>query len=207
MRVGSRRGRRSPAGGYGAGSDPFTDLLFNILLGFILLFFLAVLFIRPDEKTGRIDLDAQYVVTVNWADNSADDIDTWIRDPAGETVWFRNRSSNLVHLDRDDRGMLNDTLLIEGREVQNPLNQEVAAIRGVLPGEYTVNVHYYESESGSAVPVWVKVAKVNPVYTVAYYGMTTLTTRGEEKTAVRFTIFGDGSIGNINQLPAVLVPR
>jgi len=189
-----------------AGADPFTDLLFNILLGFILLFFLAVLFINPAEDTGKVDIDAQYIITVSWPDGSPDDVDTWIRDPNENTIWFRNRSSNLVHLDRDDRGMLNDTIDIAGETVEIPLNQEIAAIRGVLSGEYIVNVHYYDSESFDAVPVTVKVSRVNPVYTVAYYGVTTLESKGEEKTAVRFTISSDGSITNINQLPIQLVP-
>lgn len=190
-----------------AGSDPFTDLLFNILLGFILLFFLAILFISPAEETGKIDIDAQYVITVSWPDGSPEDIDTWIQEPGGNIVWFRNRSSNLVHLDRDDRGMLNDTLDINGVAVENPLNQEIAAIRGVAPGEYIVNVHYYESEIEQTVPVSVKVARVNPVYTVAYYGTTRLESKGDEKTAVRFTIASDGNITDINQLPKRLVPN
>lgn len=193
--------------GTAAGSDPFTDLLFNILLGFILLFFLAILFINPAEESGKIDIDAQYVITVSWPDGSPDDIDTWILDPDGNTIWFRNRSSNLVHLDRDDRGMLNDTIQVNGESVQNPLNQEIAAIRGVLPGEYVVNVHYYKTESGVAVPVSVKVAKVNPVYTVAYYGVTVLENKGEEKTAVRFTVTSNGSITDVNQLPKRLIPN
>jgi len=188
-------------------ADPFTDLLFNILLGFILLFFLAILFINPAEETGKIDIDAQYVITVSWPDGSTEDIDTWIRDPAQNVVWFRNRSSNLVHLDRDDRGMLNDTLEINGSTTANPLNQEIAAIRGVVPGEYVVNIHYYESETFDPIPVSVKVAKVNPVYTVAYYGVTTLSTKGDEKTAVRFSVASDGSIVDVNQLPIRLIPR
>ncbi len=190
-----------------AGSDPFTDLLFNILLGFILLFFLAILFINPAEKTGKIDIDAQYIITVSWPDGSPDDIDTWIRDPGGNTIWFRNRSSNLVHLDRDDRGMLNDTLNVGGTDIDIPLNQEIAAIRGVVPGEYVVNVHYYESETTDPVPVSVKVSKVNPVYTVAYYGVTTLESKGTEKTAVRFTVASNGDIVDVNQLPIKLLPR
>lgn len=203
MSVRLRQGYR----GTTAGADPFTDLLFNILLGFILLFFLAILFINPAEKTGKIDIDAQYVITVSWPDGLNEDIDTWIADPEDTIVWFRNRSSNLVHLDRDDRGMLNDTLDINGTEVENPLNQEIAAIRGVVAGEYVVNVHYYDSDSEQAVPVSVKVAKVNPVYTVAYYGITTLENKGDEKTAVRFTVAADGSIDNVNQLPRRLIPH
>lgn len=190
-----------------AGSDPFTDLLFNILLGFILLFFLAILFIKPAEKTGKTDIDAQYIITVSWPDGSPDDVDTWIRDPGGNTIWFRNRSSNLVHLDRDDRGMLNDTLSVGDIDIEIPLNQEIAAIRGIVPGEYVVNVHYYESETSAPVPVSVKVSKVNPVYTVAYYGVTTLESKGIEKTAVRFSVASNGDIIDINQLPLRLVPR
>lgn len=189
-----------------AGSDPFTDLLFNILLGFIMLFFIAILFLSPAESSGKIDIEAEYVITVTWPDNNPDDIDTWVEDPNGSVVWFRNRSSSVVHLDRDDRGMLNDTLTIEGKVIENPLNQEVTAIRGMHPGEYTVNVHYYESETRNPVDVSVKLAKVNPIYTVAYYGITRLNEKGEEKTAVRFTIRPDGEIGNINKLPKKLVP-
>lgn len=198
--------RRGQYRGTVAGSDPFTDLLFNILLGFILLFFIAVLFLNPADDTGKIDIDAQYVITVTWPDLNPDDIDTYIEDPEGNVTWFRNRSSGLVHLDRDDRGMLNDTLEVSGQTIENPLNQEVAAIRGALPGEYVVNVHYYESETLEPVDVAVKVARVNPVYTVAYYGVTKLVSKGMEKTAVRFTLRGDGSINNINQLPKKLVP-
>ncbi len=187
------------------GSDPFTDLLFNTLIGFMLLFFIAIIFLSPSEDTGKIDIDAEYVITVTWPDNSPDDIDTWIEDPNGNITWYRNRSAGLVHLDRDDRGMLNDTLEIEGRTVTNPLNQEVTAIRGMVPGEYTVNIHYYETATNESVEVSVRVAKVNPVYKIVYYGVTTLANRGAEATAVRFTLTSDGSVINVNRLPKKLV--
>jgi len=190
-----------------AGSDPFTDLLFNVLLGFILLFFVAILFLSPSEETGKIDIEAEYVITVTWPDNSPDDVDAWIEDPRGKVAWYRHRSTGLVHLDRDDRGMLNDSIEVNGTEVVNPLNQEVIAIRGMLPGEYTVNVHYYDSETNESVPVSVKVAKVNPVYTIGYYGVTTLSFKDDEQTAVRFSLSSDGSIYNVNQRPKSLVPR
>ena len=173
----------------------------------MLLFFVAIIFLRPSDDAGKIEIEAEYVVTVTWPDNSPDDIDTWTQDPKGNITWYRNRSAGLVHLDRDDRGMLNDTMIVSGREVSNPLNQEVTAIRGMIPGEYIVNIHYYETETNAAVPVSVKVARVNPVYTVAYYGTTTLTRKGEEKTAVRFTLAADGSISDVNQLPKSLVPQ
>ena len=198
------RARYRPAA---AGADPFTDLLFNVLLGFILLFFVAILFLSPADESGKIDIEAEYVVTVTWPDGTNDDIDTYVEDPSGALAWFRNRSTGLVHLDRDDRGLLNDTIELDGRTVVNPLNQEVAAVRGTLPGEYVVNVHYYDTDNETSVPVAVKVARVNPVYTVAYYGTTTLSSKDEERTAVRFTVGADGAIGAVNRRPKSLVPR
>lgn len=190
-----------------SGADPFTDLLFNTLIGFMLLFFIAIIYLSPEKDAGKIDIEAEYIITVTWPDNSPDDIDTWIEDPEGHVTWYRNRSAGLVHLDRDDRGMLDDTVVIGGRTVVNPLNQEVTAIRGLAAGEYTVNIHYYESETNESVPVSVRVAKVNPVYKIAYYGTKTLSQKGDEKTAVRFTLGSDGEVLNVNELPKTLVPR
>ncbi len=190
-----------------AGSDPFTDLLFNVLLGFILLFFISIIFLNPEDDAGKIDVDAEYVITVTWEDYSADDIDTWVEDPKGQVAFYKKRETDILHLDRDDRGMLNDRIVVEGKEIDNPLNQEVLALRGMMPGEYTVNLHYYDTVSFNAVPVAVKVAKVNPVYEVVYYGTTTLEEKGSEQTAVRFTVLPDGSVGNVNRLPKKLVAR
>lgn len=200
IRTGSRQ--RPPGPGR---SDPFTDLLFNTLLGFVLMFFIAILFLNPDEQKAKVDLDAQYVITVTWPDNVPDDIDTWIEDPQGQVAWYRNRSAGLVHLDRDDRGMLNDKITINGKEVANPLNQEVVAIRGVVPGEYTVNLHYYETETQQPVDVLVRMARINPVYEVVFYDKVSMPQKGAEKTALRFSLTASGEVVNINQLEKKLV--
>ena len=196
----------SSSSGYGRQpADAFTDLLFNTLIGFVFLFFIAVIFISPAKDTGKVVLDAQYLVTVTWPDGSQEDIDTWIEDPQGNVTWFRNRSAGLVHLDRDDRGMLNDKIEVEGKVIENVLNQEVAAVRGTVPGEYTVNLHYYESVKQDTVPVTVRVAKVNPVYKIFFNDTIDMRRKGEERTAVRFTILRDGKIGRINRLEKKLV--
>jgi hypothetical protein len=134
---------------------------------------------------------------------------------AGEVVWFRNREAGLMHLDRDDRGMSNDTIVVNGRRVVNPLNQEVVTIRGIAPGEYVVNAHYYESKevdtsdpkAGQPVDVTLSVVKVNPRAEVVFYGQHRLAKRGDEATMVRFSVRSDGSVGSINTLPARLVER
>ncbi len=186
-------------------SDPFTDLLFNALLGFTFLFLVAIMFMNPDEKSGIIDPKAEYILTVTWKDNSPDDIDTWVEDPDGKVIWFRNPEADLLHLDRDDRGKLNDTITVNGEEIENPLNQEVVTLRGVVKGEYVVNLHYYASQTEKAVEVNVRLVKVNPALEVVYYGKVNLEKAGDEKTALRFRIGKDGKVSDINFLPKKLV--
>jgi hypothetical protein len=186
-------------------SDPFTDLLFNALLGFTFLFLVAIMFMNPEAKTGIIDPKAEYILTITWKDNSPDDVDVYVEDPEGQVLWFRTPEAGLLHLDRDDRGLVNDTITIDGEEVQNPLNQEVVTLRGVVKGEYVVNLHYYASETGKPVDVQVRLAKVNPKLEIVYYGTVNMEKKGDEKTALRFSIGRDGNIFGINFLPKSLV--
>ena len=46
-------------------TEPFTDLLFNTLLGFTFLFFITVLFINPISKIGNVNMKAEYIITVD----------------------------------------------------------------------------------------------------------------------------------------------
>lgn len=186
-------------------SDPFTDLLFNALLGFTFLFLIAIMFMNPIAKKGIINPKAEYIVTISWPDHSPDDVDAWVEDPNGNLVWFRNREAGLVHLDRDDRGQINDTITVNDEEIQNPLNQEIVTIRGVVPGEFVINVHYYASESLQPITVTVKVSKINPALEIVYYGDTLLERKGDEKTAVRFKIDKAGRVTSISHIQKSLV--
>ncbi|TXH69593.1 MAG: hypothetical protein E6Q83_09240 [Thiothrix sp.] len=185
--------------------DPFTDLLFNALLTFTFLFLIALLLMNPTAKSGIINPKAEFMLTVSWPDNSPDDIDTWVEGPKGQMIWFKRPQEGLMHLDRDDRGAVNDMQLIDGKEIINPLNQEIVTIRGRPPGEFTVNIHYYRSQTLKAVPVTVYLAEVNPRLKVLYYATTTLEREGEERTAVRFSISPNGQITAINTLQKSLV--
>lgn len=187
------------------GTDPFTDLLFNSLLGFTYLFLIAIMFMNPVAKKGIIDPKAEYIITIGWPDKNPDDIDTWVEDPRGNLIWFRNRDAGLVHLDRDDRGTVNDTLMVNGKEIQNPLNQEIVTIRGVIPGEYVVNLHYYATETNQPVTTTITVAKVNPALEIVYYGDAVLENKGDEKTVVRFIIGENGAVERIDHMFKSLV--
>ena len=187
--------------------DPITAVLFKIIQAITFLFVLAVLFMNPVSKQGIIDPKAEYIITVAWPDKNPNDIDTYVEDPAGNLIDFASPAAGLIHLDRDDRGNLNDTLNINGKIIENPLNQEITTIRGVVPGEYVVNIHYYATEDNKAVPVTVRVDKVNPKLEVLYYDTLTLDHKDDEKTAIRFTILSNGTVTNINHIPKSLVSK
>lgn len=184
--------------------DVFTDLLFNSLVAISFLFFLAFAMINPVAETGKIDPKAELLITVRWADNNPDDVDTYVEDPIGNVVWYNKREAGLMHLDRDDRGMFKDVIVVNGQEIANPLNQESVSIRGLTNGEYVVNIVHYIATSSDPLPVQVKVEKLNPVVKVIFYGTINLNGTGDERTAVRFTLT-DGEVGNVNNRPKSLV--
>ena len=196
--------------------DPFYDMLFNLLIAFVFCFIVALLAMNPKtSKAGDVPAKAEYIVTLSWPDYDPNDIDTWVRNPAGDVVWFRNREAGLMVLDRDDRGESNNSIVVDGRRIVTPFRQEVVTVRGVVPGEYVVNAHYYESkETDTSTPkagqpgeVTLSVVRVNPRAEVVFQGQHRLVKRGDEATLVRFSSRGDGSGGGINTLPARLVER
>ncbi|HEY4203328.1 MAG TPA: hypothetical protein VGM83_22460 [Devosiaceae bacterium] len=193
----------------GAGDDgtfvPFTDILFNALLGFAIMVFIAFALIRPEAKAGDVNIKAEMLITVTWPDNNPDDIDTYVEDPLGNIVWYNSLEKGFVHLDRDDRGKYRDEIDVNGTKISIPLNQETVTVRGIVPGEYVVNVYHFLNPSQQPVPVTVKVEKMNPTLKVIYYDTITLTHTGDEKTAVRFTLADNGDVSDINTKQISLV--
>lgn len=177
---------------------PFTDILLNVLMGFSIMVFIAFALIRPESLTGDIDLRAEYIITVSWPDNHPDDIDTYVEDPGGNIVWYNNPEAGLLHLDRDDRGNYRDTIVINGERIENPLNQEVVTLRGLVAGEYVINVYHYVANGVDVVPVAVKVERVNPAVQLVYYGTVELDHRGDEQTVLRFTLDEEGNPSELN---------
>jgi len=186
--------------------DPFIDLLFNTLMGFSFLFLVALLFINPVANKAKVDKQAEYIITATWPQNLADDIDLWMRGPTGRTVSYLAKEAGWLNLERDDRGELNDTLVIDGKKEIYPINQEVITIRKRFTGEYIVNLYYYTAKSKKPVPVDIRIDRINPKYETVYRDTVNLKGQDQETTAVRFTIKEDGGIHKISKLPATLTP-
>lgn len=177
---------------------PFTDILFNALLGFAVMVFIAFALIKPDAQAGAVDIKAEFIITVTWPDRSPDDVDTYVEDPLGNIVWYHVMQKCFMSLDRDDRGNYLDTITVNGKEVLDPLNQESVSIRRNIPGEYVVNVYKFTDSTHQPDPVTIKVEKINPKVSVVYYGQVVLTHKGDERTAVRFSIDADGNVTGTN---------
>jgi hypothetical protein len=69
------------------------------------------------------------------------DVDLYVQDPAGKTVYFNNTTAGLMHLEQD---------VIPGfNTVENGTNikqgdDERVILRGTIPGQYIVDIHMYD---------------------------------------------------------------
>jgi hypothetical protein len=178
--------------------DPFSVMLFKALQVVAFLFFIALLAIAPDAKDGKIDSKAEFIVTMDWPDQHPDDLDLFVQDPAGNIAWYRHREAGFMVLERDDRGGANDFTLVNGKKISSPIREEIVTIRGIVPGEYTVNVSHFQATTGAAVPVTVKVQKLNPTAQVVFDNAVMVDHTGDEKTAVRFTLDDNGKVVDVN---------
>jgi len=185
--------------------DPFSVMLFKALQVVAFLFFIALLAIAPEAKDGKIDSKAEFIITMDWPDNHPDDIDLFVQDPAGNIAWYRHREAGFMVLERDDRGGANDFILVNGKKIASPIREEIVAIRGIVPGEYTVNVSHFQATTGRPVPTTVKVQKLNPTAQVVFDNTEIVDHTGDEKTAVRFTLDETGKVIDVNSRQKSLI--
>ena len=194
----------------------FIDLLFNTLVGFVFLFVMAFILINPIAKKSNVEVVAEFIIKIQWPSDSPDDIDLWMRDPLGNYVGFKSKDVGLMSLSRDDLGTSNDTVFDpQGTPIKVFRNEEMVTIRGIIPGEYIVNVHYYnkkvpiknsDEKEYYPMPVQVQIEKINP-YNVVYAREVFLQRKGQEITVVRFTVNEDGSVSDFNTLNYGIVER
>jgi hypothetical protein len=178
--------------------DPFSVMLFKALQVIAFLFFIALLAIRPEATDGKIDSKAEFIITMDWPDNHPDDLDMFVQDPIGNIAWYRRREAGFLVLDRDDRGGANDFIMVNGKKIPSPIREEIVTVRGIVPGEYTINVSHFQALTNTPVVAKVKVQKLNPAAQVIYDNVITVDHTGDEKTAVRFTLDAAGKVIDVN---------
>jgi hypothetical protein len=156
--------------------------------------------VEQKKNDATIKAKAEFVISVFWPDELDDDIDTWLKDPQGRIVFYKNKEVGIMHIDRDDRGMLNDTVLANGIRVKVKTNQELTTIRGFIPGEWILNLHYYRrQEPVKPVPVTVTITKLNPKTEIILKKTITLDQYWQEETIARFEMSSNGEILNVDE--------
>jgi len=185
--------------------DPFSVMLFKALQVVAFLFFLALLAIAPDSKEGKVDSKAEFIITMDWPDNHPDDLDLFVQDPIGNIAWYRHREAGFLTLDRDDRGGANDFILVNGRKIPSPIREEIVTVRGIVAGEYTVNVSHFQATTERPVDAIVKVQKLNPTAQVIFDDKVTVDHTGDEKTALRFWLDAEGRVVDVQRRPKSLL--
>ena len=185
----------------------FNDLLFNILLGFVMLFVIAFLLINPITKKDDIPVKAEFLVVLEWKNDSADDVDLWVQRNDNNSVGFANKEDTPLHLDRDDLGKANDKIVIDGVLKIVRSNRETISMRGIVSGKYYVGVHYYTRLSSSKGPLeyTVTVMKVNP-FKQLYSKSGTLNYVREYQRLPAFEVDDEGNVVDIFSHKKDVVP-
>jgi hypothetical protein len=121
---------------------------------------------------------------------------------------FRQRDIGLAHLDRDDLGLINDTITLkDGRVVKFPHNQELTTIRGFVDGEWVLNVHMYKKRDPNPTLVEVRIDKLNPRIQTVLYKKIMMNQTWEEVTVTRFVMSEQGDILSLDDLPKKLLKQ
>lgn len=189
------------------GAIVFRDLITLALAGFVVCVILILPHINPAKAKPRpegLEPPGNVVVEIRWPDPVDADVDLWVLGPGDVPVGYSNKGGRLFNLLRDDLGHRGDV---------SGLNYEVAYSRGVVPGEYVVNVHLYRNPS-QTLPVAVTiVASVKPSVGESARQLVATTVEldreGLERTAFRFRLDPSGGLvpGSVQDLDMPLRAR
>lgn len=159
-----------------------------------------------DNKDPSISPNVVYQIIMDWPGESKSDVDLWMLDPQGHLVGFKSREGgegSLCSLAHDDLGARNDQF---NKSETVKVNQEIISIRGLVPGEYIVNCHYYAKSENLPEKITAKLVKIKPFKEVITTDRVLLK-NGDEKTFFRFKVDADNNILETNELPAIITQQ
>lgn len=177
----------------------FRDVIMLALAGFIVIVLLLLPHINPPNKNASEETTppGNIIVEIQWPDEIDVDIDLWVQAPGDVPVGYSNKGGVVFNLLRDDLGHFMDLLTI---------NYENAYTRGIIPGEYTINLHVYRNSSGIyPVPVTIKVSKKadkNANFVTILTTKVRMEHENQELTVFRFDLndIGDIKEGSLNTI-------
>jgi hypothetical protein len=181
----------------------FRDVLMLALAGFVAIVVLLLPHLNPTgaEEVAADEPPGNVVVEARWPDGLATDVDLWVQAPGDVPVGYSNKGGAVFNLLRDDLGTRADS---------TALNYEVSYARGVVAGEYTVNLHLYRNQADvrpvpTTVVVSVKPAPDRSAEQILSSEVD-LVREGQEITVFRFELDDAGELvpGSVHGLPKAL---
>jgi hypothetical protein len=177
----------------------FRDVIMLALVGFVAAVVMLLPHLNPPGAKTADDTTppGNVIVEVRWPDAIDADVDLWVQAPGDVPVGYSNKGGAVFNLLRDDLGKHAD---ITG------LNYETSYSRGIVPGEYTVNLHLYRNQSKTyPIPATV-VASVKGSSGEGTRQLLAskveLASEGEELTVYRFELSDAGQLvpGSVHSL-------
>jgi hypothetical protein len=192
------------------GKTPYVDIMTTMTLLFMILWIVSSSIEKAKTKQledANFRTEGVYAISADWPDASGDDVDLYVRDPAGNIVFFSARDLGMMHLEHDDQGKTSDTALTAAGQVTVEKNEERVIIRGIIAGEYVVNLHMYHKRDAAPTPVRVRLVRLkDPQSDVKTVSLTLAHDHEKDQTAFRFTLGVDGTVSDINRLYRPLLP-
>ncbi len=180
-----------------SGDTVFRDVILLALSGFVAVVLILLPHLHPPVEAKEAPPPGNVVIEINWPSEIDADVDLWVEAPGDRPVGYSNKGGRVFNLLRDDLGQFRDL---------TDVNYEVAYSRGVVEGEYTINLHLYRNKSAILpVPVTM-VASVKRSNGANLKRLTSakveLGYTGEEITVIRFALNKTGEIvpGSIHEL-------
>jgi hypothetical protein len=182
-----------------AADTVFRDVVMLALAGFVVLVIMLLPHLNPPGARTADDTvpPGNVLVEVRWPDEIDADVDLWVQAPGDVPVGYSNKGGAVFNLLRDDLGSRSDV---------TGLNYETSYSRGMLPGEYTVNLHLYRNASRVyPVPVTVVTSVKRSADHAARQLLASkalLVREGEELTVYRFRLNATGALvaGSVHSL-------
>ena len=182
-----------------AGGTVFRDVVMLALAGFVVLVIMLLPHLNPPGAKTADDTTppGNVIVEVRWPDEIDADVDLWVQAPGDIPVGYSNKGGAAFNLLRDDLGSRVDA---------TGLNYETSYSRGIVPGEYTVNLHLYRNPSRTyPVPVTVVTSVKRRADLAARQLLASkvqLAREGEEMTVYRFRLTEAGALvaGSVHSL-------
>ena len=180
----------------------FRDVILLTLVGFVAMVIMLLPHIqkKQDEQEDHKP-PGNVIVEMHWPSDMRYDVDLWVKGPKTTPVGFWNQGNSVFNLLRDDLG-------VEGDATNE--NYEVSYSRGIIPGEYIVNVHMYGLKPPTLITPVRIVVSIRTKYESARHLLATtveLRDRNQEETAFKFRLTEEGELvkGSVSSLRHPLI--